>query len=234
MKKFFLSIATALMLGGVANAQSTIVSSTGVNVISQESSTPSTTEWILRAGFNFAGETGADLNEEWDSGIKLGYDVAVSFQKPLSDFGMFWGMELGLGTRGFKFTTNDNYDDEDYSEESIMAHNLRLSPFTFGYAYQINETMKIDAHFGAWASYDLWGNYNEKFVCVHGDGTEEESWGLGDIEGYNKFDAGITLGIGFWFDRYNLDFSWQRGFVEMVDGTDMNSNNLMLRLGIAF
>lgn len=219
MKKFFLSIAAALMLGGVASAQSTIVSSTGVNVVSQD--TPSETQWILRAGMNFAGMTGDGAE---DTGTKLGYDVAVSFQKPLSDFGMFWGMELGLGTRGY------SYEEGDF-EQNFMAHNVRFSPFTFGYAYQINETMKVDAHLGAWVSYDLWGKMTEKE-----DGEEAEA-DLGEIDdycGYQNLDAGMTFGIGFWYDRFNLDLSWQRGFIEAIDDWKINSNNLMLRVGVAF
>lgn len=219
MKKFFLSIAAALMLGGIANAQSTIVSSTGVNVVSQD--TPSETQWIVRAGMNFAGMTGDGAE---DTGTKLGYDVAVSFQKPLSDFGMFWGMELGLGTRGY------SYEEGDF-EQNFMAHNVRFSPFTFGYAYQINETMKVDAHLGAWVSYDLWGKMTEKE-----DGEEAEA-DLGEIDdywGYQNLDAGMTFGIGFWYDRFNLDLSWQRGFIEVIDDWKINSNNLMLRVGVAF
>lgn len=219
MKKFFLSIAAALMLGGVASAQSTIVSSTGVNVVSQD--TPSETQWILRAGMNFAGMTGDGAE---DTGTKLGYDVAVSFQKPLSDFGMFWGMELGLGTRGYSY-------DEGSADVNFMAHNVRFSPFTFGYAYQINETMKVDAHLGAWVSYDLWGKMTEKE-----DGEEYEA-DLGEIDdymGYQNLDAGMTFGIGFWYDRFNLDLSWQRGFIEPFDDVKATSNNLMLRVGVAF
>ncbi len=216
MKKIFLSIAIALTLGSMANAQSTIVGSTGVNVVKTESSTPK--QWILRAGANFAGLSGDDA-EGLDK--KIGYDVAISFQKPLSDFGMFWGMELGLGTRGFSF------DEGDYGWDHL-ANNVRFSPFTFGYAYQINETMKVDAHLGAWVSYDLWGGGELK---EDGEGYDYD---LGDMEGYDELDAGLTFGVGFWYGRYNIDFSWQRGFMEPLEDVKVNTNNLMLRLGVAF
>ncbi len=219
MKKLFSFVITAILCGTAAFAQSAIVSSRSTSISVTE--TPSNTQWILRAGANFAGFSG-DGAEDCDK--KLGYDVALSFQKPLSDFGMFWGMELGLGTRGFSYE-EDYYGD---FKQNFLAHNIRFSPFTFGYAYAINESVKIDAHLGAWVSYDLFGEITEEY-----DG-DEESAKIGDIEDYNNLDYGVTFGVGVWYDRFNLDLSWQRGFSEVIKDNEMSTNNIMLRVGIAF
>ncbi len=216
MKKLFSFVITAILCGTAAFAQSAIVSSRSTSISVSE--TPSNSQWVLRAGANFAGFCG-DGADELDS--KFAYDVALSFQKPLSDFGMFWGMELGLGTRGC------SYSEGEY-EENALAHNIRFSPFTFGYAYAINESVKIDAHLGAWLSYDLFGEWTVEY-----DG-EEESVKISDIEDYNNLDYGVTFGIGVWYDRYNLDLSWQRGFSEVIKDSEMSTNNMMIRLGIAF
>lgn len=216
MKKLFSFVITAILCGTAAFAQSAIVSSRSTSISVSE--TPSNSQWVLRAGANFAGFCG-DGADELDS--KFAYDVALSFQKPLSDFGMYWGMELGLGTRGF------SYSEGEY-ETNGLAHNIRFSPFTFGYAYAINESVKIDAHLGAWLSYDLFGEWTEEY-----DG-EEESVKISDIEDYNNLDYGVTFGIGVWYDRYNLDLSWQRGFSEVIKDSEMSTNNMMIRLGIAF
>lgn len=224
MKKLFSFVITAILCGTAAFAQSAIVSSRSTSISVSE--TPSNSQWVLRAGANFAGFCG-DGADELDS--KFAYDVALSFQKPLSDFGMFWGMELGLGTRGF------SYEEDDYDssyEFKGLAHNIRFSPFTFGYAYAINESVKIDAHLGAWLSYDLFGEWEETEKWEGGRDSDKVK--ISDIEDYNNLDYGVTFGIGVWYDRYNLDLSWQRGFSEVIKDSEMSTNNMMIRLGIAF
>lgn len=216
MKKLFSFVIATILCGSVAFAQSAIVSSRSTSISVTE--TPSNTQWILRAGANFAGFCGDGAD---DLDRKFAYDVALSFQKPLSDFGMFWGMELGLGTRGYSFS-------EDDYEENSLAHNIRFSPFTFGYAYAINESVKIDAHLGAWLSYDLFGEWTSEY-----DG-DEESIKINDIDDYNNLDYGVTFGIGVWYDRFNLDLSWQRGLSEVIKDSEMSTNNMMICLGIAF
>ena len=55
-------------------------------------------------------------------------------------------MEFGLGSRGWKVEENES--DYEYSL-SLMAHNVQVSPFTFGYKYNITDALAVDAHLGA-------------------------------------------------------------------------------------
>lgn len=214
MKKFLTAVAFVITFGIAAQAQSTIVSSRTVDITKGAS----TTQWILRAGLNMADLAGKDAD---DAGTKAAYDVALSFQKPLSDFGMFWGMEFGLGSRGY------SYDEDDY-EESLLSHNVRFSPFTFGYAYNFTDQIKADVRLGGYASFDYTGKFKEK------EYDDEEDWNISDCDGYQRFDAGINLGIGVWYNKFNLDFSYQRGFIGVVEDTKWYTNNFMIRLGYAF
>ncbi len=222
MKKFIAAVAIALSCGFIASAQSTVVSSRSVDISKEKSQT----QWIVRAGVNFAGLTG-DGAEELDG--KTAYDVAVSFQKPLSNFGMFWGMELGLGSRGY------SYEEEGGSssyEEKFLAHNVRFSPFTIGYAYNFTDQIKADIRLGGYASFDYIGSGTESYNSSYGE--DEEDFDLGDIDDYNRFDAGINFGIGVWYNRFNLDFSLQRGFCEIIKDSKSYTNNFMIRVGYAF
>ena len=54
--------------------------------------------------------------------------------------GTYWGMEFGLGSRGWKVEENES--DYEYSL-SLMAHNVQVSPFTFGYKYNITDLSLI-------------------------------------------------------------------------------------------
>ena len=90
-----------------------------------------------------------------DTGSKLGYNFVYGFQKPISTVGTYWGMEFGLGSRGWG-------DSEDGYKVSQMAHNVQVSPFTFGYKYNITDAVAIDAHLGAYVSFDYVGKYKEE------------------------------------------------------------------------
>ena len=88
----------------------------------------------------------------------------------------------------------------------------------------------IDPHVGVFASYD----YTSKMKA---DG-ESISWGdyadYMEVD-YNHFDAGMNIGVGVWYDRFNLDLTYQRGFIDTFSDADgFKTSNFMIRLGIAF
>ena len=145
-------IVAALALFSVAGMQAQIVSSRSVNIKTTEVKKPKTTTWMVRGGMNvgkFVGD-GAD-----DTDSKIGYDVAFSFQKPIKDAGLFWGMEFALGTRGYSIKEDGGYGEgEDFKQ---MSHAFRWSPFTLGYRYDINDKFAVDAHLGAFVSVDYAG-----------------------------------------------------------------------------
>lgn len=86
MKKFLVAAAFAFL--SVAGVQAQIVSSRSVNVRTTEVKKPKTTTWMVRGGMSVNKFVG-DGAEDTDS--KIGYDVAFSFQKPITDIGLFWG-----------------------------------------------------------------------------------------------------------------------------------------------
>lgn len=217
-------IVAALALFSVAGMQAQIVSSRSVNIKTTEVKKPKTTTWMVRGGMNvgkFVGD-GAD-----DTDSKIGYDVAFSFQKPIKDAGLFWGMEFALGTRGYSIKEDGGYGEgEDFKQ---MSHAFRWSPFTLGYRYDINDKFAVDAHLGAFVSVDYAGK-----IKWGDDDLSIGDWDQWYEDDWNRFDAGMALGFGVWYDRFNLDFTWQRGFVDAISDWDVYSSNLMLRLGVAF
>lgn len=58
--------------------------------------------WYLRAGMSVNNVAGAneftDNGEGRSIGSKLGYDIAIGFQKPFQDGGFYWGMEFACET----------------------------------------------------------------------------------------------------------------------------------------
>ena len=165
--------------------------------------TKSNTEWILRVGPSINSITGIyGLNS------KVGFDVDIAFNKSFGQSPLYWGMELGIGTRGFG--SDLEYDGEEYG---MTAYDIKWSPFTIGYKYAITEDFKLDPHVGAYALYD--------FATSN------------DYEFDNKFDVGLQAGLGFWYKRVNLDFMYQFGFVNVGDDAG-KTGNFLIRVGYRF
>lgn len=237
MKKFFIIALMGVMSLG-ASAQ--ILTSRSYN----KSKTP--TMWYARLGVsldNIAGLGSCTFDNEDGKaslGTKAGFVVDFGFQRPIGKSGLYWGMELGLGNRGFSTKYENKWDDES-EEMSVVTYNIMYSPFTIGYKYALTDDIKLDAHLGLFASYDF-----SHSLTLKEDGVKYEdgdNWDEFKSDcNYEEFDAGLQLGIGVWYKRFNFDITWQRGFTtlaeyEKYDSYDYatgNSSNLMLRLGVAF
>lgn len=229
MKKLF-TFAAALVMGLGMQAQ--IVTSTSRSIVKSETVKPAPEKiWMIRAGVNFAGFSGSDTK---GMDKKTSYDVSFEFNKPISSVqGLYWGMEFGLGSRGYSI-----------DEESLTAHNIRYSPFILGYKYNVTGDIALDAHIGAFVSADYTGKISWD--------DEDESIKMADWKDeagldWQRVDAGIRFGVGVWYKNFNLDFSWHRGFIKPFTfvydyGYDeyeeytakANTSNFMIRLGIAF
>lgn len=204
----------------------------------------------------------------------MGYNAMFAFNKSFGAHPLYWGMELGFSMRGYK-TSAVKESIVDYSvaagsghtyskktgEMTINIYDAQFAPFIIGYKFVIKDRMAADIHLGAYATYDFAGNekvFSSSYTSyqtsvgnkVKSD-DDEASVDISDIKNLNRYDAGFNLGIGYWFGRFNIDFSWQRGFIPVYDDGDMLikiggkkgeerefgnlfTNNLLLRIGYAF
>lgn len=234
MKKI-LSMVCALFLGMAVQAQ--IVTSTSQSITRQK--TESTTMHYSRVGLNIMNFSGSEA--EGLSG-KVGYDISWGFHKALGSQGGYWGMEAGLSSRGYSMEYE--YEEEDYlygygyydytikCKNSLIAHNIYYVPFQFGWKFNVGNGISIDPHVAAFLSFDYTGK--EKQTMTDEDGDKfSESVSLGDTD-WRRADAGLKLGVGVWYKKFNLDLSYQRGFVAALEDCDFFSNNFQIRLGYAF
>lgn len=143
---------------------------------------------------------------------------------------MYWGMEGGLGSTGTKYKViHYDYYDAEFTE---IRHQIHISPITIGWKYAFTDKISVDVHTGLFASVDYAGKQTGE------DEDEEYDVKMGDWEdGYKRFDIGMRIGTGIWYDRYNLDLTWQRGFISRWETPEYDkcvTSNIMLRLGISF
>lgn len=179
-------------------------------------------EWIVRAGLNINHLAGFDVADGVKVGSRAGFDVDFGFNRYFNNSNLYWGMELGLNSRGGSVG-----DDE--AKFKFAGYNVKYSPFTIGYKFPVADGIKIDPHFGVYASYDF-------ATSVKFDNGDESI----DVKDYmdfdNKYDVGIQIGAGVWYKRFNLDLMYVRGFINTYDDyiEGGKTSNFEIRLGVAF
>lgn len=205
MKKFLFLVAAAF-----------ICSTVGAQVVTSTSfkKAQKGTVWYVKAGMNIA-NVSVDEGEGPDA--LVGYVVGIAFDRPIGQGGAFWNSGLQLATKGWKVSEGEY-------EVKLNAHKLEI-PLTFGYKYKVNDDIAIDARVGGFANYDVFGKMKAK------EDGEEESVNLGDLEDYDRFSAGLQFGIGVWYQKLNLNITYQNGLVKQ---NDCKEKNWMISLGYAF
>lgn len=187
----------------------------------------SNTVWYVRAGVNVGlpSISGEDNTEDENTSFsgKAGFDVDFGFQKPFGSSNAYWGMELGIGSRGANGTykTFDDWSDEwDEEKSGLSRYNVVFSPITIGYKFPLTDDLKLDGHVGAFASYDFSSSYDN----------------MDDDDNGTSFDAGMQIGVGAWYKRFNFDITYQLGLVNCYEEGDftMKLSKLMFRVGFAF
>lgn len=206
MKKFTLLLA-AVFVCSLASAQ--LVTTTSYTTVKRAKEK---TVWYVKAGVTFAnvGNFDEDQPSALDPSARLGYVVGIAFDMPLGHRGWFWNSGLQLATKGYK------NDDEDYE---LKANKIEL-PVTFGYKIKATDDFSIDLRVGGYVNYDLWKTAGYSL-------TDEDE---GD---YISFSGGITGGIGVWYQKFNLNVSYQYGLVDLTYWWG-SERNLMVSLGYAF
>lgn len=188
------------------------------------------TMWFVRLGMQVDNLTG--LSSEWkDAGYslssKVGMDLDFGFNKPICKSGVYWGMDLGVVTRGGSV----NYEEDGYDYKvKLTSWSAKYTPLMFGYKYSVTDDLKIDAHLSAYVLYDF---------SQDGSSDNDEDY---DLDRYfeNSYDVGIQFGVGAWYKKLNIDFSYQRGFIDYIytggysDESYLKSSAFVIRLGYAF
>ena len=167
---------------------------------------------ILRGGFaanNFKGDNTRGID------MLPGYNFSLDFNKNFYK-GAYWNTGVMFGTRGF---------DVNHSDAKFRAHNFNI-PLTVGYKYNLTDNLAVDGRFGAFFGVDMAGKYDF--------GDDDGDVKIGDIEDYKRCDGGLIIGMGVWYKRINIDYTFKRGFGEVWEGGPAGAVNHMIRLGYAF
>lgn len=167
------------------------------------------------------------------SGTIAGYNAVFGCHL-YENQGFYYGMECGLGTRGMNLLVTEL--SEAMVESTILSlHGFKASPVILGYLFQFNDFLALDAHIGAYLSYDYAGKSIS--TVTYSGSTHTSTSDLSDAKNLNRFDVGVHPGVTLWIGRFGVDFSYQRGFINFIkdgntNGVEFNSKNIIL--GVAY
>lgn len=261
MKKIYTAIAAACLLAAPASAKG--LSDMYAAVFPNDYFATHGHVWIVRAGLHLNYAVGVDLNDDYDYTNNNAAELSVAWNKPLGSWGLFWAIEGGLSTRGYKGIdrtdyTNDNsykYHGHTYytydhiineNTTTLTAYNVYLQPVTIGYRRTVWKQLSIEARVGAYVSFDIFGEEKiEKYKYKHSTNSQydindydetnsETSVKIKDDDAYNRIDIGVAPSIGIWWSRIGVDVTYRRGFYRWWKSADIYSQQLEVRLSYAF
>lgn len=215
MKKILIILCFAI---GFSTLNAQVVKSSSEKTVvkrTEKKQTKKPSNWFIKLGYGGCKFTGSEDELERIRGYRNAvYKIDIGFTKPFVELSNgrinlapYWGMDFSFGNRSV---------DYDYWEDTYTAHNLQWSP-NIGLDIALSRYFCFDLHIGPYLSYD----YSVK-------------WFDDKYDKPNQFDAGLNMGVGFWINRVELEFSFQKGFVftDIID-EDLGgkTNILLLKLG---
>ncbi len=155
----------------------------------------------LKAGLNMS-----SITETSGSEMKIGYKVGPTVEFM---FAPSMGIQSGLllSSQGVKYSGGDSKIDANY---------LQI-PISFVYKYAIAPTTRIYGNAGPYFGYGIFGN--STLIKVIDVDT------FGDTGILERFDAGLTMGIGTEVSKFNFGLNYDLGLTDATKlGSGTNSN----------
>ncbi|KAF2081834.1 porin family protein [Flavobacterium sharifuzzamanii] len=180
------------------------------------------TEYGVKGGFNMSNLYGSGDDVD-DNNILYGFNAGVYATLPISDF-VAIQPELLFTTKGSKLEYNSAFASGDAK--------FRLNYIELPLLVRVNVTKNFNIHAGGYASYLVSSK-------VSGNGTVDFDQNI-DTDDLNKFDAGLSAGVGVDFNPISIGLRYNYGLTTVgkertVAGTtytfpDAKNSNLSLYL----
>ncbi len=220
-----LAIAGMALIACVSAANAQRAESVSTSFFSTERSDQPITIGI-RGGVNFAKVKAQADNVSVSADNIIGYNVGLSVDFPLLQSlylqsGLYWT------AKGY------TYKEEGESDTKYHANYLEI-PVYASYRYNFTETTQLQVNFGPYIAYGINGKVTNK------DWGDEEGKFFGDGDdgaNYNRFDAGLGVGVGMTFNKFYVGLDYKFGLTNMVkDAEDYSekSRNLSISVGYNF
>lgn len=160
----------------------------------------------------------------------IGYDASLAFIFPMRY--LYFSSEIGLSMRRSDYADLADFDHHpavgDFRDVHFdaLAHSFKVRPVQFGTMIG-GGAVAFDPHVGCFASFD----YYNKILVDRWSSYKPEYDTLPDL---NRLDYGINVGIGMYIGRFNLDFTYERGFADFFETRTSKTNQTTFRMGFMF
>ncbi|MDD4778244.1 MAG: porin family protein [Fermentimonas sp.] len=171
----------------------------------------------VKGGVNLSNVYGEDVT---DNNAKIGFHAGI-----LADYEFSYNSAIQTGifftTKGFKM-------DDEIDNTTVNAMYLQL-PVHYAYKLDVSPGTRIVFHGGPYAAYGIGGKMT--------NGGEMDTFG--DEGLFERFDAGLGIGVGAEFGAILLDIGWDMGLVDVMidefsEGSSVKNQNAYLSIGYKF
>jgi hypothetical protein len=171
-------------------------------------------QWGIKTGVNFSSFIGYS-----NAGYKTGFHIGATYDKALSRK-FYFQPGLSFLLCGTKFGLLPGI----IKTGDVSIYALEL-PLTFSLRPKIGEATKFVTDFGLYARYGLFGT--KKYEHDETPTIKGSTFPV-----YNRFDMGLSLGLGFEYRHYSISGTCQLGLVDAEK--DVMSLNQTLRINLGY
>lgn len=191
-------------------------------------------------GYSLNNYTGKDIKDTKNKG---GFHIGIDVRYNIDEMFFVEGL-VGIATKGYKkeeFETSGQgwvEDDPNYdvtTKTTMKTTNIEI-PLFIGATYN-----GFFAKVGPYFSYALDGKKKEDvkdiiYEDIHSssEGNNTYETKIGDMKDFNRFTIGIGAGIGYCYDKFLIQFTYQRGLTKLYDKSKKYEQNILFSVGYFF
>lgn len=179
----------------------------------------------IKGGVNMSNFYGDELD---DRNVKIGFHVGVA-----ADYEFMYNHAIQTGL--FFTTKGAKYQGEFGSvtgEVSLNPMYLQL-PVHYAYKIDVSPGTRVVLHAGPYVAYGIGGKANVTISSSEGS-SETDGVDIFGEDGFDRFDAGLGLGVGAEFGRFLVDLGWDMGLVNISGYSEANVKNQNAYLSVGY
>lgn len=174
----------------------------------------------IKGGVNYSNILGGNASDLYEA--KIGFNAGLA-----ADFN--FAPEMAIQTGLFFTTKGANFKNTDNASIDLMYLQV---PVHFAYKVSVTPGTRVVLHAGPYAAYGVSGKAKSGDTSV--DLFKEYTFLGQSYSAFDRFDAGVGLGVGAEFGQFLVDIGWDMGLVKLNKNSDWKNMSAALSVGYKF